>query len=116
MTFQSQLPEDMSNVFLNTSEFGETIEFLQGGDPGQKVTINAIVDREVSQGDPSQAYLEGTFFEVWISNDATKGRTAVDPKKDTIRVAKTFGGSLQDAAILEVLDSDSGAHHFSVRL
>jgi hypothetical protein len=98
------------------SWFEEVIEYLPGGDAASKVSIKAIVDRSVSEGDPNIPQFEVTQFRVWIYNDVTTGRTSVDPMKDTINVAKKEGGSLQPAMIVEVLESDEGMHYFTVRL
>ncbi len=87
--FDSLMLDDMTNVFLNTSEFAETITYNPYG--GSPIDISAIVDRDPPQLDGQIARPK---MRVTVANDAATGilSSSLNTGADTITVAYRRGG------------------------
>ena len=92
MTFKTMQASDMANTILNTSEFAESITYIDKS--GVEKTINAIVDRDRLGIGQEGGDFTGKEIEILIANDTTNGMTTIntgETGEDTVKVPEFIG-------------------------
>lgn len=66
--FSDMLADDVSNVFLNTSEFAETITYWSKDTPGKAVAVTAVVHRHKRMEENQQYHrTDGELLDVSVA-------------------------------------------------
>ena len=110
MTLKSLMMNDMSNTFLNTDEFGESITYVTKA--GVEKSISAVVSR--GRLDPDEETAGRSLsdeIEIRIANDSTAGVTSVDAGFDKVKVPEYLGEAADTWRIVEILSHDASMWH-----
>ena len=111
MTLKDMILADSVNVFINSSEFAESVIYKTS--PGKPTpvtrTINAVVIRQ-AVGESEETGTSVPFFEVHVANNLTVGisSTEIDLGGDTIDIPVRPGMTASARAIVSIIDQDEG--------
>lgn len=107
MSFKDKVKTDVTEIFLNTNELAETIQYTPYGQSAK--SIKALVDRGNVAGDPQfQNKIGRNQCKIAISIDATEGVASVDKGRDAASFPDILGGSAVDWAVVDILGRDDG--------
>lgn len=115
MSFKDQIKNDVANVFLNPTEFAETVIYTKESQTGKQ--IQAIVVRNPQHpATEDNARIGVNDFEIFISSDPVLGIDTIRRGKDKVTLG-IYQESSQvcDCLVVEVLSSDPGVWHLVVR-
>jgi hypothetical protein len=105
MTLRDMISTDATRVFLNASEFAESVTYLPYRYAGEALresrTILAVVEREDNEADEAGAPVAAFF--VRVHNDATTGLGG-----DRIALPPRDGKSPETKVIVRVTEQDNG--------
>lgn len=114
MSLSDAIVNDGSLVFVNASDFAESVTYKPHNFPGATVranrTINAVVIRQAVAvlAEDGDVVVDG--FEVHVANSATKGIASdeIDTGGDRLSFPSKDGGTAGDHSILRVITQDTG--------
>ena len=112
MTLRDMISTDATRVFLNASEFAESVTYLPYRYAGEALresrTILAVVEREDNEADEAGAPVAAFF--VRVHNDATTGISSdeLDLGGDRIALPPRDGKSPETKVIVRVTEQDNG--------
>ncbi len=113
MTFREQLSADSAAVFLNTSEFAESVTYKPHRYDGESARddrpISAVVVRESISAFEDDVQTALPHFEVYVDNDSTTGISSdeIDPGSDRLSFPTRDGETASDHQIIELIRQDS---------
>jgi hypothetical protein len=111
MTLKDMILADSVNVFINSSEFAESVVYKNRQSKLVPITrtINAVVIRQVV-GESEESGTSVPFFEVHVANNSTVGisSTEIDLGGDTIDIPVRPGMTASTRAIVAIIDQDEG--------
>jgi hypothetical protein len=107
MTLKQQILADATTVFLNTTEFAESVAYRSLG-AGVPRTISAVVFREALSGSEESGGAVTPLFEVHVANSATTGisSTEIDLGGDTLTFAVRDGLAVSQRRIVAIVTQD----------
>ena len=120
MTLRAAITADATDVFLNTSDFAESISYYPHRYFGTTLratrTINAVVVRDPIQS-IDVAGTVVTSFEVHVANDSTDGISSdeIDTGGDQLGFPRRDGETATRHAIIRIVSQDHGMLVLEVR-
>jgi len=112
--FKTKLDEDVSDCFLNTDEFAETITYTPSGGTGK--SIKAVVKRErlnTSNEDTGRVLLNQA--EIFVANDSIAGVSSVSKGADKVSFPALSGGSNATWLVVDIIEHDDAMWHLLVQ-
>lgn len=94
MTLKSQMATDFSNVFLNSDEFAESVDWTPNG--GSESTVTALVERDQAEPDNTD---EGLEVHRWATVRFATSDVSGIARGDKLSFAVESGGSDVDWTI-----------------
>ncbi len=114
MTLKAMIASDASTVFLNTSDFAETVTYYPhtyfGATARDARTISAVVFREQLEVFSEDGDTITPVFEVHVANSTTVGINSdeIDLGGDQIEFPPRDGKAAEKRTITELLTQDNG--------
>ncbi len=114
MSFKDNLKRDALNLFLNTNEFAETIQYTPKG--GAPKTIKAVINRRrLNPGGEESGRTLQNQLEILIANDSVYGVSAVNKGGDQVFFPEVLGGADVNFVVVDILGEDQGVWHLLVQ-
>lgn len=107
MSLKDRLKSDMTDVFLNTDQFAETIIYKKRN--GTQRTIKAIVYRDDERGRMEVDHGVAHVLSVYVTNDATLGVSSSEwDNGDSFIFSRDVGGDVETLMLTETPMQDEG--------
>jgi len=112
MSFKEQLSDDMKQIFLNTDEFAQEINYAISG-TSEKDIKAIVVFKELEVAGENNGRSLKNQAEIYISKDEEIDITAINKRNDRITLDDSEGIE-RKARIVDVIAQDEGMFHLLV--